>query len=458
MTSNVIVKGMLTIVGLVVALVLMKSCNNDRVSNKATLGGGEPLTAIEQAATGIEADTPQDTVATLVNEVRVLKNQVSTLTNDNKNLINMESSISKRVSREMDAQKRALENTQQAAMRSQEERFTRLLNNSRSPVQSEGRLDFSNEPNGQRIGDTYWVEPLGTEARSGSLSNVGSLGERLGLSETGKKEGKGLLSSGLFNNDLGEADASPIPYFTIAKNSTLVNSTAMTALIGRVPIGGNVSDPYFFKVIIGKENLVANGHELPDVAYAIASGDSFGDWTLSCVRGKIYSLTFVFQDGTIRTFPKPEDIYEKQQKTKKIELGELSDAYGNPCVPGKKKSNAAKYLAGRVTASAAEAAAIAAAAGQTTQLQTIGGGGIGTQTAITGSRSKFVYNATLAGAAHETADWIRERQSQEFDAIYVKAGEKVAIHINEEITLDYDPQGRKTNYDRLTGREYRALD
>ena len=78
---------------------------------------------------------------------------------------------------------------------------------------------------------------------------------------------------------------------------------------------------------------------------------------------------------------------------------------------------------------------------------------------VTGNKSKFIYDATLAGAARETADWIRERQSQEFDAIYVKAGAKLAIHVTEEITLDYDPNGRKTNYQRSVQRgEYRDLD
>ena len=39
----------------------------------------------------------------------------------------------------------------------------------------------------------------------------------------------------------------------------------MTALLGRVPIDGKVTDPYPFKVLIGKDNLTANGIQLPDV-------------------------------------------------------------------------------------------------------------------------------------------------------------------------------------------------
>jgi cell division protein ZapB len=448
---------MLAIVGLVVLLVLMKSCNHDTTSGQPTLGGGEPLTDIERAATGIEADTPQDTVATLVNEVRVMKEQLATLEGDNKDLINMEGTLKRRMSNELAAQKSELERKHQAAMLQQEERFARMMNDQKGGKPT--GYNHSNTPNGERVGDTYWVEPIGSTAKpAGAVASLGNLGERLGIS--GSTDEIRERSQRLFSTNGARAnDVPPIePVFTIAKNSTLVNSTAMTALIGRVPIGGNVSDPYFFKVIIGKENLIANGVELPEVAYAVASGDAFGDWTLSCVRGTVYSMTFVFEDGTIRTFPKPEDVYDSNQSEERVALGQLSDAFGNPCVPGKKKTNAGKYLAGRITASAAEAAAIAAAASQTTELQSIGGGSIGSSTSVTGDRGKFIYNSTLAGAARETADWIRERQEQEFDAVYVRAGEKVAVHINEEITLDYDPVGRKVNYDRQTGRAYRELD
>jgi hypothetical protein len=51
------------------------------------------------------------------------------------------------------------------------------------------------------------------------------------------------------------------------------------------------------------QNLTANGIDLPDVAGAVISGTAAGDWTLSCVRGQIVSMTFVFNDGRVRTLP-----------------------------------------------------------------------------------------------------------------------------------------------------------
>ena len=51
----------------------------------------------------------------------------------------------------------------------------------------------------------------------------------------------------------------------------------MTALIGRVPVDGTVNDPYPFKVLLGKDNLAANGIELPEISGAVMSGTAQGD-------------------------------------------------------------------------------------------------------------------------------------------------------------------------------------
>ncbi len=100
------------------------------------------------------------------------------------------------------------------------------------------------------------------------------------------------------------------PVYTLPQNSTLIGSVAMTALLGRIPLNGSVTDPYPFKVLIGRDNLTANGIELPDIEGAVISGSATGDWTLSCVRGSLTSITLVFRDGTVRTLPpkaaKPE--------------------------------------------------------------------------------------------------------------------------------------------------------
>ena len=137
----------------------------------------------------------------------------------------------------------------------------------------------------------------------------------------------------------------------------------MTALIGRVPIDGTVNDPYPFKVLIGPDNLTANGIDIPDVAGAVVSGTASGDWTLSCVRGQIRSVTFVFQDGTIRTVPEDSSkggssgAQDHNGASTQGGLGWISDPYGIPCVSGERRSNAQQYLGSQALITAAGAGA-----------------------------------------------------------------------------------------------------
>jgi len=194
------------------------------------------------------------------------------------------------------------------------------------------------------------------------------------------------------------------------------------------------------------------------VAYAIASGRAIGDWTLGCVRGDLYSMTFVFADGTIRTVPKPQDIYEGGGAQGDVKIGELSDARGNPCVVGQRITNAYSYLAQRIGVVGVAAAAEAAAASQTTQTVSVGGGGVGSTTTVDGSTGDFILGRTLADSSMEVAAWLDERQAQQFDAIYVQPGASVSVHITEQLDIDYDPAGRKTTYAGFTRGGYRERD
>lgn len=141
-----------------------------------------------------------------------------------------------------------------------------------------------------------------TDSQGNALQGIGVNGAGIGFPKTFdnnvndiRKSNDGLQSSTGNNAIFNTAT----PFFTIAANSTLTNSVAMTALVGRVPIDNNVTEPYPFKLLIGRDNLIANGIELPDIEGAIVSGTASGDWTLSCVRGDVKSLTFVFSDGRI---------------------------------------------------------------------------------------------------------------------------------------------------------------
>ena len=244
------------------------------------------------------------------------------------------------------------------------------------------------------------------------------------------------------------------PVFTVPRNATLVGSTAMTALVGRVPTKGQVEDPFPFKILAGKDNLAANGLEVPGVSGMVFSGTAFGDWTLGCVRGYVDSVTFVFDDGRIRTLPEGQQTQGAQPTgsgggTVHKGLGWISDRRGIPCVSGARISNAGEYLAGRMLASLVETAGKAYARAQ----QTITTTPLGGTTSTVNNASQYALGETAAGSSSELAAFIAQRQAQQFDVIYVDTGAEVAVHLDKELQIDYLPNGRKLDYARATHRD-----
>lgn len=228
----------------------------------------------------------------------------------------------------------------------------------------------------------------------------------------------------------------------------------MSALIGRVPIDGTVNDPYPFKVLIGPDNLTANGIDLPDVAGAVASGTASGDWTLSCVRGQIKSLTFVFNDGTVRTLPQPQEETNSSQNSNNQNngnqttiqggLGWISDAYGIPCISGDRKSNASQYIGSQVliTAAGAGAASLIKSDGNSGSFINPQSGTIGS---VGGSGSEAM-GKIIGQGVNDVSSWVNKLYGQAFAAVYVQPGAKIAVHLDQQLTIDYELNGRKVNY------------
>jgi len=242
----------------------------------------------------------------------------------------------------------------------------------------------------------------------------------------------------------------PHPVYTVPRNATLIGSTAMTALVGRVPVQGAVRDPMPFKVITGADNLAANGLTVPGVQGMVWSGTAIGDWTLSCVTGRLDSVTFVFDDGTIRTLS-GDDRGGGGNQSKP--LGWISDSRGIPCISGERKTNAPTFLAQRIGVMAVQAAAKATSAAQTTTVVSDTGS---TSNNVTGDTSSFVLGKTLAGGSDEVAKWLMERQAQSFDAVFVSAGTEIAIHVDRELPIDFDPNGRRLTHASAVNPNRRA--
>ncbi|RTL26876.1 MAG: TIGR03752 family integrating conjugative element protein [Burkholderiales bacterium] len=324
------------------------------------------------------------------------------------------------------------------------------------------------------------VLPMGyreAKAGDGSTGIVRTNGQPIvAASAPGTHQGTAMprdpASDAAGGGDVSQAGKKPPkPYFTIPENATLTRATMMTALVGRVPIDGRVQDPMQFKLLIGRENLAANGHYVPDeIAGIVVSGIAVGDMALSCSEGLVQSLTFVFYDGSIQTVSMKKNGAaggfgggaggNSGNQTPSIsqsnKLAWLSDEFGNPCITGKFVTNAPAYLTDVVGLKTLSIAAQASALSQTTTSDSP----LGATTSVTGSKSKFVLGQAAGAATDEVSNWIMRRLNNSFDAVVTPAGARVVVHIEQEIFIDKAPDARKLNYGRQTvalgGR--RALD
>jgi len=384
--------------------------------------GDEPKTSQAQMreapqAPPADADTSADTIRTLRAGVADMTNKFTAMSDENKRLLEQNQSLDRKVS-EIENQVTVREGAQQrseSTLHGLSRRIEELSGGLRSlqaraPTPALRGVGLNPEA-------VVWIEPVGVPT---------ALAATQAETHTAKPGGE---------QPAQEKKKPPLKrVYTVPENSALTGSTAFTALVGRIPIRGRIQDPFPFYVLVGPDNLAANGLELPEVAGVIFRGTALGDWNLSCVRGRLISATFIFKNGTIRTV----------RGTEQEPLGELADAFGVPCVSGKRITDAASYLSQRVLVSAVGAAGDAAAAAQSTN--TISGlSGVGTST-VTGDVGKFILGRTVRESAQDIEDWLDDRYADSFDAIFTAPGNTVSLLIQRELSIDYDPIGRKLRH------------
>jgi len=420
---------------------------------------------------GIETDTPDETMHTLITEMEKSHKEVGHAMDENKllkaetaRLLKMEKSLQDRMDSKVYRTQQEMEVNKQEMERGKVE-MESLISKLKNQVSKladtnqnrpKGNSDYGFEVNdfGMPIGLTddvtgkavdpneiVWVEPLDAmKDKDDPDKLVFPELDSSGLDDFAKVAGvKGQLDK-----------AKLIRAYTIPANATLLGSVAMTAILGRIPAGGAVTDPFPFKILIGQENLSSNGIDIPGVTGIKMSGKATGDWTLSCVTGAIYSMTFTFDDGIIRTIPDPEDGGENTKA-----LAWFSDEWGIPCVTGIRITNAVSYLSSRVGLSAASTYANAKAAAELTTTVDQGS----TTTALTGDPSVLAKNRAISEGINEVTDWLDERQENSFDAIYVEPGTRLELHITQQLEIDYNPEGRKVNhYAKIQGINRNRID
>lgn len=461
-----------------------------------------------QATKAPDADSPADTLRTLTAEVKSMKDREKKLVDDNKDLKqqnedlirnrkDIEESVTNRLAQQF-SRPEAAGSPVFAGMNSRldglESKLNRLLGGDAqvgppgAAIPAAGGdiptgLGFDGRgtampSNSMPVAGTAGAAAAASPVRGNTYVYVEPLGEKTVLDPNGQpkvvkvayaaggpqKSAPGALPSDQGTSDTGApgvmpgaADATqkqPVPYFTVPENAVLMNSTAMTALIGRIPVNNNVRDPMEFKVLVGRPNLAANGLQVPDdVVGMVVAGQAIGDWNLQCVEGHIYSITFLFQDGTIKTVSKRQSSGGAGGGlggpgggvNNASRMGFITDEHGAPCINGKLITNAPAYLTQVVGIKALEAAARAAAAAQTTtSVNPLGG----SSSVVTGDQSKYIMGQAASAGVDEVSNWVMKRLNDSFDAIYVPPGIKVAVHLNQEIDLDKDPNARNLDYGR----------
>lgn len=423
----------------------------------------------------VSVDSPVETMRTLTNETRAVREDSVQLQEENKKLqqsvdllLRMEDQVNQRVDgnfavQKKEAEERALnakraEERTQSMLKQLQERMNLLQADQGKDDKKRGQptaggfdingaeipSGFGFDESGAPVNydEVVWVNPADASVDKTDPTKL-SVPDFTAAKETIAD----IADRGRSDQDLKEERL--IKAYTIPANATLLGSVSMTALLGRIPVGGQVSDPYPFKIIIGEENLSSNGINIPGVNGIKMSGLAKGDWTLSCVSGQISSMTFTFQDGTILNIPDGDNQGGEP-------IAWFSDKNGIPCVTGKRITNAVSYLASRVGLTTASGYANALAqAEQTTSSNAYGG----STTSVTGDPNTLAQNTAISEGINEVTDWLDARQSNSFDAIYVEPGTQLAVHILKELQIDYDPEGRKVNhYAEIQSRSAYYLD
>lgn len=464
MKSNALLKWLVIPALFIVIFILVKAITSNKENDNNT-DITPRLTAEEMKALGIEGDTPRDTLATLVGQVKQLRQELQDTRLsyqdqkvENKRLRARETNIDQKINSALNSEKERLRQEQQRNAQAQQQ-ANKLLGELQNRISSLGNkpselpIGLGLEPS-QAVPETViWVEPSDVKPIQNPRNQ--NAGNPFATSFSGASLDDKSLYAGqkIRHENYAEKSESLTPVYTIPANSTLMGSVAMTALIGRVPVDGTVNDPYPFKVLVGPDNLTANGIDLPDVVGAVLSGSASGDWTLSCVRGQITSMTFVFNDGTIRTVPKPSTGESTQNKNNRNAtsggLGWISDPYGIPCVSGERKSNAAEYIGNQSLITAA-GAGVAYLLRDTDNNTYSNGGDVTTGTDAVGQ--------ILQGGVKDISTWMNKLYGEAFAAVYVKPGAKVAVHLDQELAIDFDEQGRRVDYQNNGGLHALSLD
>lgn len=263
----------------------------------------------------------------------------------------------------------------------------------------------------------------------------------------------------------GKLTAEITQHYTIPARSTLFKAVAMTALIGTVPLGGKVSDPFPAKIIVGSENLATNGLRIPGLSGIVFEGIARGNWNLSCVAVSLTAATYTFADGRIQHMRYDQQQNGGTSKSAKstspfaeaegaASIGYVTNPQGVPCIAGRRVTDAHKQLFTMGLLGTAKSYFDAQAAAETTSTDNPYGG---SSTSVTGDKSAFIINQTYSDSIDTVMDFYSKRMRDTFDVIYVDPAAMVSLNITQDLIIDYHSDARKLTY-VSGGKNVKALD
>lgn len=289
------------------------------------------------------------------------------------------------------------------------------------------------------------------------------LREKLQGVEGGLTEGKSSIEKSQLTNTLkksagGKLEPEVNQYRTIPRRATGFEAVAMTAMIGTVPVGGKIQDPFPVKLILGDDNYSSNGMGIPGLKGIVIDGIARGNWNLSCVAVTLTGATFTFADGRVQ----PMEFNREQGKESggsgdsknatvspfaenegSRGIGYISNPQGVPCIPGKRITDAHKQLFTLGLLGAGKSYFDAKASAETTSTRNPLGG---SSTDVTGDKAAFINNATYANTVDTAIDFYNKRMRDTFDVIYAEPNQKVMVHFTQDLYVDYHSNQRKLTY------------
>ena len=272
-TSNRLLPLLAGAVVLMLAFVTLKSCTGEQEASLV-------LESVPQAPAP-DADSPADTIKTLTANVAAMTTEVQALRKDNDQLgkenrellasrHQIEENVATRVKRELlsrekgEAARNRIDSGVLSSLTARVDALSQSLSRSRpSPGGSDipVGLGLNGVGEGAATSDSLiWIDPLDVINTDTNISGTNGL-----LRRVGRSTGGALTSASEKTGKLAQEFQTVHPVYTVPRNATLIGSTAMTALVGRVPVQGQVRDPMPFKVITGADNLAANGLTIPGV-------------------------------------------------------------------------------------------------------------------------------------------------------------------------------------------------